>query len=351
MFNCIFFVFTHYIYMKKSFVSNTLLLTLGGFICKIIGAGYKIPLANILGPEGMGIYQLSYPIYAFLLVFVSGGLPYALSISIAKARAKNQHQNIYSYFCFSFLYSFVLGALFFIFMIIFARFIANVQGNVFATSSYYVFAVTIFFSCLLPCFRGLFQGYEDYVPTFISQILEQVIKLVFGLLFTYLFVNKSIELGVCGAVVGILFGEVISFVYLLIRFIKSKKKMTFNSVVDKKIGFDFLKFSTIFLLIGIVTPFINFYQSFVAIPLLKVFGNDVSVATTLYGIQTGMVNSIIHFPTVLSTSVVTVLLPNLSYNFEIDKVKTKNILEKIFEYIFIFAFPCILGVYNFNTAA
>ena len=42
----------------KSFVLSAIILALGGFFAKAIGAFYKIPLTNILGSSGMGLYYL-----------------------------------------------------------------------------------------------------------------------------------------------------------------------------------------------------------------------------------------------------------------------------------------------------
>ena len=39
-------------------VGGAAVLAVGSIAAKIIGAFYRIPLTNILGAEGMGIYQL-----------------------------------------------------------------------------------------------------------------------------------------------------------------------------------------------------------------------------------------------------------------------------------------------------
>lgn len=343
--NCIFFVFTNIKIMKKNILAGALLLSLGGLICKIIGAIYKIPLSNILGAEGMGIYQLSYPLYAFLLVFVSGGIPYALSSVIAKARASKNEYKIYSYFYYALIYSLILAVCFFLLLFCFSKSLAKLQGNESATFSYLAFSVTILFSCLLPCFRGLFQGFENFVPTFFSQIIEQVLKLLLGLFLSYSLMKYSLALGVLGASLGILIGEVVSFFYLLLYFIFKKKKYIVLTYKNDIIGKEFLKFSFTLTLTALVIPFINVYQSFIIIPFLQVYGLSTNMATIVYGIQTGMVNSIINFPTVLSTSLAIVLMPSISYFFESNKEKVKKLLEQSFKYIFVFATPCIIGLY------
>ena len=52
---------------KQTFVISAIILTLGGFFAKAIGAIYKIPLTNILGSTGMGIYYLIFPIYSLII--------------------------------------------------------------------------------------------------------------------------------------------------------------------------------------------------------------------------------------------------------------------------------------------
>ncbi len=64
---------------KSSFVKGAAILGAAGLLVKIIGAVYRIPLANIIGEQGMGNYGAVYPIYAFLLVASSAGLPTAIS--------------------------------------------------------------------------------------------------------------------------------------------------------------------------------------------------------------------------------------------------------------------------------
>ena len=46
-----------------------------GMTAKLIGALYRIPLTNIMGAEGIGLYQMVFPLYTVLLTVTSGGLP------------------------------------------------------------------------------------------------------------------------------------------------------------------------------------------------------------------------------------------------------------------------------------
>lgn len=61
---------------KQSFLKGAATIAVGGFIAKLIGALYRIPLTNIIGGYGMGLYQMVYPFYCLLLtISATGTLP------------------------------------------------------------------------------------------------------------------------------------------------------------------------------------------------------------------------------------------------------------------------------------
>ena len=55
-------------------VKGTLILTLSGFLTKIIGFIYRIFLSHTIGAQGMGIYQLIFPVQALCFALTVGGI-------------------------------------------------------------------------------------------------------------------------------------------------------------------------------------------------------------------------------------------------------------------------------------
>ena len=53
---------------QKNFLSGALILTVANIMVKIIGAVYKIPLANWIKPEGMNFYNDAYQIFSLLFI-------------------------------------------------------------------------------------------------------------------------------------------------------------------------------------------------------------------------------------------------------------------------------------------
>ncbi|MDL2288784.1 oligosaccharide flippase family protein, partial [Oscillospiraceae bacterium OttesenSCG-928-F05] len=79
---------------KQSFLHGTVILALGTIAVKIIGALFKIPLANIIGEEGSGYFNVAYSIYNVLLVISTAGLPVAVSKMVAESNARGRGREI-----------------------------------------------------------------------------------------------------------------------------------------------------------------------------------------------------------------------------------------------------------------
>ena len=53
---------------EKGFLKGALILTVFGVLGKVIGAIYRVPLTHIIGIEGLGVYQMIFPLYSLLLI-------------------------------------------------------------------------------------------------------------------------------------------------------------------------------------------------------------------------------------------------------------------------------------------
>ena len=326
--------------MKKVLLNGALVLTISGLVCKILGAFYRIPLSNILGAEGIGLYQMIFTFYTLALVVSGGAIPASMSISIAKMRAK-QTGNVKQVFWKYFLISLILGIAFFLIFLLFAPVISRVQGNSLATNGYKMISFAILFSSLLTSLRGLFQGYENMTPTAVSQIIEQSFKLVLGLGFAYVFKKNGVVASVTGAILGIAISEILSLIYLII---KSNKFYKSVDVFSKKEYFIKKDYVGIFWYVLII-PLVSAIDTFLAVNMLNIhFVPEIS--TALYGIESGMVNSLINFPVIFSLALSTSLLPSLTYYKNSAKqgvVKQK--IGECFNYIWIIILPCVLAYF------
>ena len=70
-------------------LTGAAILTLAGFASRIIGFFYRIFLSQQIGAEGMGVYQLIFPVFSVCFSLCCGPVQTAISRYVA---AQNQTQ-------------------------------------------------------------------------------------------------------------------------------------------------------------------------------------------------------------------------------------------------------------------
>ena len=60
--------------VKRTIFTGTLLLTSAGILSRFIGFFYKIFLSRVIGAEGLGIYQLVFPVMALCFSLTAAGI-------------------------------------------------------------------------------------------------------------------------------------------------------------------------------------------------------------------------------------------------------------------------------------
>ncbi|KAI4453261.1 ribose-phosphate diphosphokinase family member [Holotrichia oblita] len=281
----------------SSFVKGAAVLGVCGFIGKLLGAVYRIPLVNIIGAEGMGLYQMIFPMYALLLTAFFKRNTHCAQRANSRQAGKS-----------------ILGVLCAAFVAVFARNIAAVQGNAAATLAYYGIAPSLIFVAIISAFRGYFQGKQNMVPSSVSQITEQAVKMVFGLSLAYLFLPYGLEYAVLGATLGVTVSELSSLVMLSVQYFLSKEKLPLSGVLQNfwSGAKSLYSLSIPITLGGIILPLTQLIDSSLVINLMVKAGISVKDATVLFGLSSGPVNSLINMPVVLSLAVATAVVPSIA---------------------------------------
>jgi stage V sporulation protein B len=73
---------------RQSFLHGAMILAAAGLISKVLGILYRIPFARLVGAEGMGLYQMAYPIYTMVLALATAGFPVAISVLVSEKKAR-----------------------------------------------------------------------------------------------------------------------------------------------------------------------------------------------------------------------------------------------------------------------
>ena len=356
---------------SKRIVSGAALLLIGSVVAKMLGALYRIPLTNVLGAEGMGMYQLVFPVYALFMVLATAGIPTALSRTVAEKRATGESTK--KYLSVSMLALFLLGLIFATIMAVFSKFLAQKQGNADTYPGFLIIAPAIVCVCVISGFRGWFQGEMYMLPTALSNVVEQVVKLAVGLGLSYALAKRGVVYAVCGALLGVTVSELATVLYMLLTYlVRSAKQKKENALtarvaveraegdVAKRARFRITKAEAKGILhvalpiaaVSVLMPLSSFFDSVIVVNMLKVFGLEKSVATAQYGIISGPVNSLINMPVVAIMSLAVAIVPSVSASRvtrDIDGVMLKSSLCVRLAYLLGIPFAFYLAVFAKNV--
>ncbi len=342
--------------MTKSYIRGATLLASGMLIAKIIGAIYRIPLTNIIGAEGIGIYQMIFPVYALLITITSSGIPTTLSRVIAEKNVTADKQSINALFkkaVFLFLGVSVISTLL---LICIAIPLSELQGNEYVARGYILIAPTIIISTIVATFRGYFQGYMNMRPSAIVQIVSQTIKLIAGLILASLLIDKGIEYAVWGAISAVFISELAALIVIIAIYLNKKKYYkdipdligsdTIFSTDDRQNLKDMISIIIPITLGGIMLPFVQFSDSIMVVNLLARKGFDIVTSTSLYGILSGPVGSLINMPVVLTLAFAITAVPLVSSSrVDRDIIAIKSKAEQSVKLTFAIGVPCAIGIF------
>lgn len=329
---------------NKAFVKGAAILIAFNLIGKLVGAIYRIPLANLLGAEGIGKYQLVFPLYSLLLAISVSGIPIAISKIVAEYNGKGQFGDAKKLLKLAIFYLFIVSLFCFAIVLLCSKFIARIQGNPDIYFCYYGIAPAILFVGILSVFRGYFQGNLKMLPTAISGFIEQLGKLVFGLIFSTKLIKFGINYGVLGALIGISISELLSLIFLTIYYFVYAKKHKMSPVAllgEKTISKQLFTTAVPITLGGLASPITNIIDSLLVVNLLIFSGLEANVATSYLGLQSGIVDPLINIPIVIAVSISASLLPNLaSENSKGNVDEVKSLVEKAFQITLSVALVC-----------
>jgi len=96
---------------KTNFIRQGTILAMASIIVRMIGIVYRIPVANIIGDEGNGIYGAAYEIYNLALILSSYSLPLAVSKLLSAQLAKGCYRTGKKIFTAALIFSCISGGL------------------------------------------------------------------------------------------------------------------------------------------------------------------------------------------------------------------------------------------------
>lgn len=186
----------------QSFLQGSLILVSATMMVKLIGVFYKIPLASILGGDGMGYFSTAYDLYLPIYSLAMAGLPVAVSRLVAESVASRRFKDTKRLLKIAKKAFTVTGLTAFIIMLVLTYFylfnqplreLFNITSDTQSVYAILMISPSILFCCMMAVYRGYYEGLRNMYPTAISQVIEALGKLVIGLGLAYFIKNLCIS--------------------------------------------------------------------------------------------------------------------------------------------------------------
>lgn len=332
---------------KQSLIKGSLILGIAGMLTRFLGIFFRWPLFMLIGDEGVGYYQMVYPLYMFFIAMASG-IPIAMSKMISESNAISDIKTSFQVVKESAILTIFIGTGTSLILFLFSKQIINFLN--WDYKAYYSL-IGISFAPMIISFvtvlRGFFQGFQNMTPSAISQILEQIGRVVFGVGLAYILLEKGIEFSAGAASFGATAGGILAGLFLYFQYRKTKKsfkiiKVKSNPDILTKI----LKISIPISLGATVGTIMSLIDSILVPQKLLQAGFNKTQSTILYAQLTGKASVIVNIPLTLSIALCTSLIPIIAESYVLkrrEEIKSKvNLSIKMSAVI---AIPCMFGLF------
>ena len=321
---------------KKTFFKGAAWIATGGFLSKLIGALYRIPLTNLIGGYGMGLYQLAYPLYTLLLTISATGIPSAIAkLTAERVGAGTPLRPLFNTALRLFAWIGLGGTLL---MAGLAIPLSYAQGAPEAAGGYWALAPSVLLVSALSVYRGYMQGKKDMFPTAVSEVVEQIVKVAVGLPIAY-----YLRATPARAVVGLLFavsvaeGAALLFVWLYAR----KKHPRLPLKGEERVrGRSVLKTSLPVTVSAALLPLSHLVDSVLIVRLLQ---RHTESAVNLYGLMTGGALTLINLPVSVCYGLAAASVPAVA-SAQSNKERRKNVRFSLLSTLAL-SLPCAVGLF------
>lgn len=294
---------------KSPLLTGTLFLTASGFLSRILGFFYRIFLSRTIGAEGLGIYQMIFPIHGIAFALCAG----PIQTSISRLTAANPEKGKRIFQTGLFISLSIAIVLFLGIRCACAPLAAYVLLEPRCEPLLPIMALSIPFSAIHACICGYYYGLKQTFVPAISQLVEQCIRIGAVLLLTQIAAVNGIAITVSLAVWGMLFGEAASAVFSFLYYSFTSEAAT-SAAPSPGLPIASALMAMALPLMG-NRLILNTLQSLEAIFVpnkLILSGLSSSEAVSIYGILTGMALPFIFFPSAITNSLAVILLPTVA---------------------------------------
>lgn len=301
-------------FTKHRLLQGAAILTAAGLASRLMGFFFRIFLSHAFGEESVGLYQLIFPVYALCLSVSTAGIQTAVSRMTAEKVSLGQKEAAGNVLRIALCLTLLLSLAEVLLIQQNAGHIAETfLEDPRCTEMLLIISYALPCAAVHSCICGYSFGMQRTELPAASQLIEQTARILFVVLLFIFMKDTGRTPSIKLAAAGIAAGEFASAVFSS-KMLSARK--TFGQMPSlAAISQNTRELLTLSLPLTANRAAVTLLQSVEAASIpasLKLYGLDGSTAISTYGVLTGMALPCILFPSAITNSVGTVLLPAVS---------------------------------------
>ena len=200
---------------KRPLLRGILTLTTAGLLVRMIGMAYRVLLVRVTGSEVVGVFQMTFPVTAFVLRQCHSACR-SRCRGLSAVTAKRDTARVRASFKISFslvlLNAIIVSAL----LLLCAHLLSGrVLSDHRTHLAILMMPIALVFTCTSGVVRGYFHGHQHATPPAIAQVVEQVVRVGVTLCLFRRLTGATVESAAAIAMLAMGIGEAAGFVTLL----------------------------------------------------------------------------------------------------------------------------------------
>ncbi len=295
----------------NTILKGTLILTCAGIVTRLLGFYYRIFLTGAIGAEGLGLYQMVFPLSSICLAISCSGISIAISRYTAAFTASGNPKRARDSLIIGMILSFCLAALSALILYFASDFIADyIFEDTRSTVLIRILALSIPLAVIHSCIASYYMGKSNAFIPASAQLLEQLFRIGSVLLIFTIRESKGLPVSAATGMAGLLFGEAASCLFSLTVCSLSAKDFRIKKPME--LTGKMLHMAVPLSLNRIILSFIHSMEAVLIPAMLRANGLTTAESLSTYGILSGMAFPLIMLPSTLINSFSAMLLPAVS---------------------------------------
>lgn len=316
--------------MRKSFIDGAVILMLAGLVARIFGFVYRICLSNLIGAEGMGLHELIVPVYTAVVLTITAGITIAVSKMVAEQKARHNHTNYGRITMCALAIVATAGTVVSLLILFNLNLIsAGMLGDKRTHDALLILVPCLPAVVCASALKGYFYGIQNVIPTAFSQIAEQTVKIVILFLFAGSISGRGADYACAVATFSAAAGEIVNLIVLSAAYLIKKKqpvglRLSGGLIRKRKIISCLLKAAVPVSANRLVSSSLTAAEHIMIPFMLMAGGLDSRTSIEIFGRLAGMALPIILFPSIVTNSLATTLVPAISESMALKNYRSVN---------------------------